>query len=360
MKRTLTFLLAAFLIQTAVAQDAVYDKNTDTSGDRKTIRLKKYSFDDPLPGKFTAIEVLPVMWDTARLGFVQVGMANKKIEAVPALPYGQFLQDYINSQYSEQLSPGGAHLLWAVKDLRINEKSFAMNERGYARLKADAYISADGKQYTLVAAFDTVVMRNGVDVTTRHDENIARLLNMLLITSLDKGLPLLESHPATVSKEEVKAAQLAALRMPILDDASYTEGIYMSYDEFKANKPSITAFSAEKVKKKLVLYSLDANNNKVPVENAWGFCTKTELYKIDHKNMVPLEKSGNGFVISFYLREAKRRNNAIFMSALVGGAAGALIAGGYTKAFLVTAIPYITKQQPEATALDMNTGELTL
>jgi hypothetical protein len=360
MKRSLIFLLAAFLVQTAAAQDAVYDKNTDSSGDHKTIRLKKYSFDYPPSGKIAAIEVLPVMWDTARLGFVQVGMANKRIEAVPALPYGQFLQDYINRQYSELLSPGGVHILWAVKDLRINEKTFAMNERGYARLKADAYISTDGKQYALVTAFDTVVMRNGMEVTSRHDENIARVLNLLLTTSLEQGLLQLDARPATISKEEIKAAQLAALRMPILDDTSYTEGIYMSYDEFKANKPSITAFRAEKIKKKLTLYTLDANNNKIPVENAWGFCTKTEIYKIEQRSMVPLEKSSNGFVVSFYLRDAKRRNNAIFASALMGGVAGAVIASGATKPHLVTAIPYITKQQPEATALDMVTGELTL
>lgn len=204
-------------------------------------------------------------------------------------------------------------------------------------------------------------MRNGMEVTSRHDENIARVLHLLLKTSVDQGLALLESNPATTSKEDIKAAQLAALRMPVLDEETHVEGVYMSYEEFKANKPSMTVpFRAEKSRKKLALYTLDANNNKVPINHAWGFCSRNELYKLDGNNIVPLEKSGNGFIISRYLQDAQRRNKAIFMSTLFGGATGAVIASGATQISVVTAIPYITKQQPEATALDMITGELTL
>lgn len=254
MKRILPIFLFAILTQTAVSQDAVYDRNTDTTTPRKVIRLKKYSYDDPQLNRIAAIEILP-----------------------------------------------------------------------------------------------------------RHDENIARVLHLLLKASVDQGLPLLESNPATTSKEEIKAAQLAALRMPVLDEETHAEGVYMSYEEFKANKPSVTApFRAEKSRRKLTLYTLDVDNNKVPISHAWGFCSRNELYKLDGNNIVPLEKSGNGFIISRYLQYAQRRNKAIFMSALLGGAAGAVIASGATQISVVTAIPYIMKQQPEATALDMITGDLTL
>lgn len=144
MKRILPIFLFAFLTQTAVSQDAVYDKNTDTTTPRKAIRLKKYSYDDPQLNKIAAIEILPVQWDTTRLGFVQVGLANRKIEALPAAPYERFLQDYINEQYGSRLSPRGAHLLWAVKDLRINEKSFSMYLRGWQAIHIDFGIRYGG------------------------------------------------------------------------------------------------------------------------------------------------------------------------------------------------------------------------
>lgn len=356
MKHLQLLSCAFFLVQAVNAQDAVY--NADTASDRKTIRLKTYSLDEPQLSKVAAIEVLPVQWDTARLGFVQVGMANRRIEAVPALPFSQYIQQYVDQQYGSKLSPSGVHLLFAIKDVRINERTFQMNERGFARIKADAYISRDGQQYALVQAFDTVMIRNGMDVTGRHDENIARALHFLLQTSIERGLPLLETQPSMQSKEAIKTAQLAALQIPILQDAAYVDGVYASFEEFKANKPSITAFKAEKVKRNIRLFTDDAAHT--PIENAWGFCTKGELYRTIGEAIIPIEKSGHGFVVSNYLQSAKRRNQAMFWSAVGGGMIGSAIASNAMKAYMVSSIPYITRQQPEATALDMETGELTL
>ena len=65
------------------------------------------------------------------------------------------------------------HLLWIVKDLRINERTLFSNEQAFTRLKADAYFSADGTAYQFVAAFDTVIRRGGVDLTGWHGQFIA-------------------------------------------------------------------------------------------------------------------------------------------------------------------------------------------
>ncbi|WP_123864757.1 hypothetical protein [Chitinophaga barathri] len=352
----LPLLFSAFsLVQVANAQDAVYaDKVTD----HKTIRLKTYSLSETQLDKVAAIEVLSVQWDTARLGFVQVGMTNKRIEAVPDLPYNQYLQQYVDRQYGGKLSPSGVHLLWAVKDVRINERTFQVNEKGYCRVKADAYISRDGQQYAQVQAFDTVIIRGAMDVTGRHDENIARALHLVLLTSLEKGLPLLDAQPTLQSKDNIKAAQLAALDIPILLDTAYVDGVYASFEEFKANRPSITAFKMENAGKKPKLYTTDASPQHI--KDSWGFCVKGELYRTSGDAIIPIEKSGHGFVVSNYMQSARRRNQAMFWSSVGGGLIGGAIAGSAMKPYMVTNIPYITRQEPEATALDMETGELTL
>ncbi|MBO9150597.1 hypothetical protein ACFOTA_00135 [Chitinophaga sp. GCM10012297] len=351
----LIFLGAISLAQAAFAQDAVYG---DTAVNKKTVSLKKYKLDELPLDKVAAIEVLSVQWDTARLGFVQVGMGNRRIEAVPSLPYDQYLQQYIRQQYGEKLTASGVHLLWAVKDVRINERTFQMSEKSFCRLKADAYISRDGQQYALVQAFDTVIVRGGMDVTKRHDENISRALHQLLRTTLEKGLPLLDEQPALQPKDAIKAAQLAALDIPILTDAAYTDGVYASFGEFKANKPSITAFKTIKSRNRFKLY--EDNASRTPIENCWGFCAKGELYRVVGDAVIAIEKSGHGFVVSNYLQAARRRNQAMLWSAVGGGMIGSAIAAGAMKPYMVTTIPYITRQHPEATALDMETGELTL
>lgn len=361
MKHLPLFFSAIFLVQTVYAQDAVYADNApdkSSSADRRAIHLKTYKQYELQLDKVAAIEVLSVQWDTARLGFAQVGMANRRIEVVPDLPHNQYLQQYINQQYGGKLSPSGVHLLWAVKDVRVNERTFQLKEKAFCRLKADAYISRDGQQYAFVQAFDTVIVRNGGDVTKRHDENVAEALYELLRTSLEKGLPLLDAQPSLQPKNTIQTTQLAAQEMPILQDAAYVEGVYTSFEEFKANKPSITAFKTEKVRTGIKLYTDDAAHT--PIENAWGFCIKGELYRVSEGAVLPIEKSGHGFVLSNYLQNAKRRNQAVFWSAMAGGVIGTTITTSAMKPYMVTTIPYITKQYPEATALDMETGELTL
>lgn len=357
MKSSFVFSISLLTTVALYAQDPVYDKEGPAR--QKTISLKTYKFDGTAAAQVASIEILPVQWDTARIGFAQVGIGNRKIDAVPALPYRVYLQEYIDRQYQGQLK-GSAHLLWAVKDVRINERSFNVNERGFARIKADAYISADGRLYKKIMAFDTVMIRNGMDVTSRHDENIARAIQELLNASVLRGLPLLDDASVTAAtKDAIIKEQMDALALPIVKN-KYVDGVYRTYEEFKQNNPSVRLFDIEKEKRSLLIYQKDEALNKQLIEKPWGLCRNGELYKIEGKDMIPLELSGNGFVLSGYLQEAVRRNNAILLSSLMGGMAGYAIAGASTRLLLVRTIPYITSQQPEATAIDMETGELTL
>ncbi|UYQ90957.1 hypothetical protein MKQ68_12720 [Chitinophaga horti] len=357
MKRLQLLLSTLVIFQAVNAQDPAYN-DADKSAEAKTITLKTYGNTVSQLDKVAAIEVLSVQWDTARLGFVQVGMMNKRIDAVPALPHSIFLKQYIQQEYGSRLAASGVHVLLAVKDVRINERTFQMNEKAFCRIKADAYISNDGQQYAFVQAFDTVLVRGGMDVTGKHDEHLAKAVNLLISTSLDRGIPLLGASPTWQSKDAVQSAQLAAQQIPILQDTTYLDGVYANFDEFKANKPSVTAFKVENVKRRIRIFNDDANHT--PIENPWGFCLKGELYRYTDDVAFPIEKSGHGFVISNYLQQARRRNQAMLWSAVGGGLIGGAVAQNAMKAHMVTTIPYITRQQPEATALDMETGELTL
>lgn len=356
MKLLQLLLCTTLFVQAVRAQDPTY---RDSTGDRpKFINLKTYGMKTPQLEKVEAIEIMSVQWDTARLGFVQVGMMNKRIEAVPALPHGIYLQQYIQQEYGGKLTASGVHLLLAVKDVRINERTFQMSEKAFCRVKADAYISANGQEYAFVQAFDTVLLRGGMDVTGKHDENIAKAVNLLISSSLSKGVALLNTQPALQPKADIKKAQLAAQELPILRDSAYVDGVYANFEEFKANNPSITAFKVENIKRRIKTFRDDAA--KTPIEHPWGFCLKGELYRCTDDVVFPIEKSGHGFVISNYLQQARRRNQAMLWSAVGGGLIGGAVAQNAMQAHMVTTIPYITRQQPEATALDMETGELTL
>ncbi|RYE12913.1 MAG: hypothetical protein EOP51_30710 [Sphingobacteriales bacterium] len=68
------------------------------------------------------------------------------------------------------------------------------------------------------------------------------------------------------------------------------------------------------------------------------------------------------FIISDYVEKINRRNSDMTFAAFFGGLTGALIASSTAKKLpLVTNIPHITqsKKQPEATSIDLETGEFT-
>lgn len=335
----------------------------------KIIKLVADSKPDlaPFPIGVTGIRIIPICGDTARLGYVQVGMMNKKISAVPDKPWANYLQDFTDAEYKGMFKDTGVHLLWVIKDLRINERTFAMSEKAFVRLKADAYASSDQQHYHLLTHFDTTLVRGGLDVTGKHDRNIMEAIQLLLETAVQNVRTPISDTPALLATDiQQKAA--AELNTPILQATEYNSGVFRSYAEFLANTPSVSNFDVAIEKKKVNVYEIKADGSRVLIDHPWGLCKDGEVYKCIPSALIALEKSGHAFVISNYLEAINRKNRAIFWSAVGGGAAGGLIGGAALGAaaasskgssvYTVTGIPYIKKQQPEATTVDVESGEL--
>lgn len=355
MKRLFIVTLALFLATIACAQ---YPTDNDLpKNDRvKKIRLTSQSAAGLLPvaTPVSGIRVIPVCGDTARLGFVQVGMMNKKISAAPDKPWNNYLQDFADTRYKPAFTENGAQLLWVVKDLRINERTFAMSEKAYVRLKADAYIAKDKIHYQLLTSIDTVLTHGGMDVTHTHDQNIADAFHLLWIRSM----ATVTEGNARLQIEDILAKEQGRFAVPILQTSAYKSGVYKTYQEFLNNTPSTTDFTVEVKKRKIAINAKNTDSSTTVIENPWGICKDGELYKYYEHALVPIERSGNAFVVSNYLDAINRKNQSIFWGGLTGGIAGGLIGSTAGKTYTVTTIPYITKQQPDATTVDVDNGDL--
>ncbi len=113
------------------------------------------------------------------------------------------------------------------------------------------------------------------------------------------------------------------------------------------------------------------SNKRTEIVDPWGISKNGELYKYHDGQFIAIEKYGNGFIISDYVEKATRRNSNIFFASFFGGVVGGAVGGGIAGALtsgskknrllLVDNISHITKKkrQPEATRIDMNTGEFT-
>jgi hypothetical protein len=101
-----------------------------------------------------------------------------------------------------------------------------------------------------------------------------------------------------------------------------------------------------------------AGSSTTLIEHPWGICKDGELYKYNDQILIPIEKSGNSFVVSNYLDAINRKNQSIFWGAMIGGVGGAALGSTSGGVYTVTTIPYITRQQPEATTIDVDNGDL--
>lgn len=337
---------------------------------QRTIHLEAHENKDTLPVSIQGIQVLVACGDTTRLGYVQVGMMNKRIPAVPDKPLSLWLQQYVDGNYHHCYNPAGGRLLWVIRDLRIAEFTGHMSEHAYVRLKADAFIATDEQHYVQVAMMDTVLRKGGMDVTSKHGQNIAAALEYLFKAS---GRPA--QSAATLTIDQLMAEENKRFDAPVYHVKSFLTGVYLSYQEFLDNTPSVATFGINTEGESVTVYAVNADSSHSTINKYWGVCTSDGIYKFDDvsRSLIPIDRDGNSFVISGYLDASrKQRNRELWTAAAAGvaggavggaiggAAAGAATAGNLSSPFVyyVTRIPYIKKNFPEASIIDADSGEL--
>ena len=317
-----------------------------------------------------SIRLIQAMPDSTIFGYAQKGMGNKLVLAGPKKNITEELQKYVLEQYKEQFQPGGAALLIVIKDIRINERTFAMKERAYIHFLADSWVSLkDNGNYLYAAALDTIFKTGGMDVTASHGRNIAKSLNALISKTTDRYPD--ENTVTLRSYEEIRAQAYKRFEVPILLEEAYNAGLYATYEEFLQNSPSIETYRTETSRKTGIrFYIPDGNENEKEI-SPWGLSKNGELYVYHDKNLVPIERHQNNFVISAYVEARKRRNQSVLIGALMGGVTGVIITSaagigtyvyipltGQSKGMLLTELPALEREQPEPSHLDFETGEL--
>src|SRR5690606_25762446 len=100
----------------------------------------------------------------------------------------------------------------------------------------------------------------------------------------------------------------------------YANGVYMSFDEFKNNSPSVRSFytGVNSTTNKVSIYQIAVDSSSQLIQNAWGLSVNNELYFYTDGQLYPIEKSGNTFYMAKYLEPRTRKNQAIYWRRYVG------------------------------------------
>lgn len=105
----------------------------------------------------------------------------------------------------------------------------------------------------------------------------------------------------------------------------FNDGIYITYNDFKNNKPSIlfekyinksntTKISIEDLfnKKKIHYYNENNNENEIYTKNIWGFCYKNKIYYQYRRYFYNIDIIGS--IMLFYKSEQKPKQIVILSS----------------------------------------------
>jgi hypothetical protein len=363
-------ILSVFLIVAVLFVNAQKDITpAEEPEEFTTIKMPKFPIADfPKKSiKVADIRLIQLVRDSVKIGYVLKGLDDHVIHIKPAKPLTVFLQEQIDRMYKNDYKEGGAGILWVLKELHVAEKVREYTQYAYTKFSADAYIATNEGRYKLLISVDTVFIKESSgDVTTWHGEDIQDALKLLLKQTLKAAVA--EQPGEEMSMEQIIMHSRPQLDVPILTAIDYNEGAYASFREFLNNKPSVLSYLPVTVEKKKIKLIQMKDDNQVDTIAIWGLCKKGELYKYEEGYLIPIEKQGNNFIISNYVKLASRRNHSSLgvMFGLVGVIGDELIKAGREKKqpgklMLVKSIPYIKneKEQPEASCIDMKTGQLS-
>lgn len=123
------------------------------------------------------------------------------------------------------------------------------------------------------------------------------MLSLAKMQSIDKSLRSSLTAKRKLNWEQIRKYNEDVYDVAILKDTLLNRGVYMSFDEFKKNTPSITEFEIKKEKEYDALYVRDANGTEVGIRNVWGYCDGKDIYIRQHNNYSLLQRLGNALYI---------------------------------------------------------------
>lgn len=257
-------------------------------------RLEKFEY---LQHKYYVDVIIDARFDKS----TSVGLL-KDNSGIQLIDFENDIKQSLFDFFNYALGPKSNSVPIAIKinDLEYNKKYFGAGlEKELVWMYADyeVFLKQDGNKWIKLTKAQEVVEAQ----VPMPDENYS--LNFSELTWLFWNKAFQEIEDIKLKKktdlelftdDDIKTA---IARPPILTDTLLKGGVYMSYQEFLANDPSIIDIGVNENG----VYLKDANSNQFvsvkPIHNVWGFSDGYNLF-VNYKNscdFIPLERVGTSF-----------------------------------------------------------------
>jgi hypothetical protein len=169
------------------------------------------------------------------------------------------------------------------------------------------YLFKDSGYYTLYR-FDSVFsadIKKPIDIA-RDEENsyAAFMLRDALETSLSKLARTNGNWSSVISSKrkftlrEIEGHEHQMFEIPVLKDSVLVPGVYMTFEEFKSNSPSVTEFEITKDKLNDFIYAKQSDGRQTSLSDVWGYCdTSNQIFVRSNHNYFKLQRRQNAFYV---------------------------------------------------------------
>jgi hypothetical protein len=293
----------------------------------------------PLPDRnFYVKEVVDARPVKTTIGQVRRGSSQAKVNA--NLRNGVAPELLACLTHNFPAKAGCEPLVLRVTKLKIHERTQVSGEAATAELSVE-FFAPRGDKYLPVQRAAAVVQRKGIDVTTRHNDNIAEVLQKCLRQLLESGWNEQPRHDSTAVGRETLTAQVSGVEeaqdYPIYTAEAPAKGIYQSFQEFRNNRPGIAEGFTLKSEPRggkewrgdteVTPYVANAGGTPKPVRRVWGFSDGSTAYVWFRGSYFPIDVQDN--VVTFYGYSGPDQA-LVLTGSVAGGLTGGLIMAAAT------------------------------
>jgi hypothetical protein len=276
---------------------------------------------------YNSIQYLDSRLDTTDFGTVYSKHYKRKVPLIPPVNMNTQLNWLIQAALDSSSISG--ELLFQLRKLEFVELGGEIPSYGYCPIRVDLYVKKNSN-YFLLAKLDTFIATEKGIGRIDVSELLLKQSKAALSRFILKHLQLKSSIKKAYTYDQILVIDsIEKTHLPLYNATKYTNGVYLSYESFKIQKPD---YPLLKVTRKfdeihrLTLLDKKGKKLKIDYKEVYAFVYKDTAYISDYYGCYTLQKFKNDF---YFVGKGKAlaTEEGVALAGATGLAFGGIIAG---------------------------------
>jgi hypothetical protein len=178
-------------------------------------------------------------------------------------------------------------------------------------VKFDVFIEKENK-YQAAFRYDTTLY--DFENANTNKLPIVNACIAKLLTKVGSINLLKVSTKKTYSLTDIKESITEKFNLPIIKDSVAKKGVYLTYEEFINNAPSISEYKLETVKSITIVSTKDDSGNWMPQQNFFGYSNGKSIWVKVYTNFFMLRRKDNSYEFFGFHFNKTRSHSAVSSS----------------------------------------------